>query len=217
MTYASEVLSDSPQFFTLLDRFVNPSTVPDISGNNRNGVAWQFGRVPYASWMDWGTAFSIVTWIKLTATGINMIAAREGGSGRTFQFRTNSGSLDFVKISGGSVTATQATTINDGNYNLVGATYDGSNIRLYKNSSTAINTTAAPGSLTGTQDLQIGWRFNTTLAANADQFNGEIIGLAVFNTVLAGSRFGAYYSAGVPTGLPTVAGWDGSSVVGMLA
>lgn len=215
--YYTEVLSDSPLFLTQLDRFVNGSAVPDSSGNARDGTAWQFGFVPYGTgWLDQSSAFSICAWIKTSATGLNMIACREGATGRTFQLRTSTDSLQFIRIVGGTLTVGAATSINDGSWHLVGATWDGSNIRVYKDSSTPIATSASTTALTGTQGLSIGWRPNTSLLASTDLFQGEIRGLAVFSSALAGSRFAAYYAAGVPTGIPSASGWDGSGTWGIV-
>lgn len=147
--------------------------------------------VPYVSWMDLTTAFSIEAWVKTTATGIHNIADRDGGSSRVYQFRMNGGSLEFVKISGGIVTASQACSLNDGAWHHVVATYDGSNIRLYKDGS-LINTTAAAGTLTGSDGLTIG--VNQSAGYNA-YWNGQLDEIAYYKTVLSGSRIAAHYAA----------------------
>lgn len=213
MTFLDLAQADGALFVTqLADRFV----IPDNSGNNRTGTSYTFGLVPDAAWMDVGTAFTILAWVKTTNTGFNMIACREGGTGRVFQFRTNSGALDFVKIAGGVLTVTVAATINNGAYHLVAATYDGANIRLYKDSSTPLITSgAATGNLDGTQGISIGYRPNTTLTAVADVFFGELPGIAYFGSVLTGARIAAYFAEGPPTGAAPPTSWDGSGAWGV--
>jgi hypothetical protein len=143
-------------------------------------------RTPYGPWMDMATAFSAVFVIQASLTSMYALLDRDSNSSRVFQFRTNSsGKLEFVKISGSVVTSTGVTTVTDGTARLVGVTYDGSNIRLYVGASLD-QTTAAPGSLTGTDRFAIG--VNSSGADNSF-FIGKGAAAAIFPSVLSGADF----------------------------
>lgn len=193
MTWPSAALADSPLFLAALGTDI----ATDESGNGRTASMYPFGIVPDAAWLDVGATLSIEAWITLTAAGLNMIAAREGAAARSFQFRTNGGNLEFVKVTG-AVTVSTATSINDGNEHYVCITYDNANIRLYKDSSTPLITTAATGVMDGAQGLQIGFRANSTIATPANPFIGRIRGLGYYGSTLSAARIDAHIADGPP-------------------
>lgn len=216
MTYASEVLADSPLAYWRLGD-ASGTTMTDSSGNARHGIyagspglgtvglltgdgdtavtfdgVDDFGEVADAAWMDTGTTLTVEAWIKTTATGLRQIITRDDGTGtRSFQFLTNGASLQFVKIASGVVTSTVSTSINDGVRHHVVATYDGANIRLYKDGA-LVQTTAATGSLSSDDKLRIGLR-----ATGAEFFSGVIDEAAYYGTALSAARVLAHYNAGI--------------------
>ena len=162
-----------------------------MSGDTDTSVSFNNGRstIGYATWQDLTTAFSVEAIVKTTATGTRDIILRDSGvSGRVFQLRQNGANLEFVKISGSIVTASQACSLNDGNWHHVVATYDGSDIRLYNNGTLLGSPTAAPGSLTGNSPIVIANGINAG-------WIGQIDEVAYYNTVLSGTRIAAHYAA----------------------
>lgn len=223
MTYASEVLADAPRAYWRLGD-ASGTTMTDSSGNARHGTYFgsptlgtvglltgdgdtaitfdgidDFGHLADATWMDTGSALTVEAWIKTTATSIRQIISRDDGSGsRSFQFRTNGASLEFVKIASGTVVSTISTTINDGVRHHVVATYDGANIRLYKDG-TLVQTTAATGSLDSDDVLRVGHR-----GTGSEFFSGVIDEVAYYGTALSLARIQAHYTAGSTASTTTV-------------
>jgi len=147
-----------------------------------------YGDVPYASWLDAGsTALSLVVVFKTSVTlTIMSFFDRDNGNARLWQHRMeNNGALSFIKIggTGGVVTSTTpANGYNDGNKHVFGATYDGSNIRLYVDG-TKVRTTAAAGNLgTAHADLSIGHRL---ALSSTNQFGGVLDEHILWNSVLS--------------------------------
>jgi hypothetical protein len=220
MTYSSEVLADSPIAWYRLGE-ASGTTMTDSSGNSRSGTyanvtlaatgllagdsdtAASFngtaskGTVNNASWMDVGTAFTVEAWISTSATGFREIAAQYNTSSvRAWEFRIDSttGALNFIKLAGGTTSSIGSGSIRDGAKHHCVATYDGANIRLYVDG--VLNqTTASTGSISGTlADLHIGVR-------SIDQwFSGTIDEVALYGTVLSGTRIAAHYTAGIING-----------------
>lgn len=218
MSYSSEVLADSPLAYWRLGE-TSGATASDSSGNGRDctynvnmilgatgllasdaDLAASFNGsnaycdIAYASWMDTPTAMTVEAWIKTSASGTQAIVDRDDGSSpRVWQFRLNGAQLEFVKISGGVVTATTTgLSLNDGSAHHVAVTYDGSNIRLYADGALIGSPTSAPGTLTGARKLQIG--------VNDGGFNwflGVIDETAYYGSVLSGTRLAAHYAAGI--------------------
>ena len=91
-------------------------------------------QVAYGTWMDAPTAVSVFAIIKTShASGVMQIMSRDNNAtgARVWQFRLNSGKPEIVKIPGQVVSAAGPSSIADGAVHDVGATYDGSNLRLY--------------------------------------------------------------------------------------
>lgn len=162
------------------------------SGVGSNGI------ISYGSWMDAPTALSLYCVAQsVNAANIQSLLDRDdGSSNRVWQFRTNaSGRLEFIKIggTGGVVTSTDDTVAGnnsvDGRPRHYGATYDGSNIRLYRDGA-KVKTTSAAGTLgTAAQQLQLGR--NSGAAAF---FVGTMHHWFVCNGVLSDQDFADLYA-----------------------
>lgn len=168
-----------------------PSEPTDTAATYSSGGV---GTVAYASWLDASTAVSLYAVIQTTAATNCAILDRDDGSSlRVWQFRLNNGTLEFIKIggTGGVVTSSSPlSTYKDGVTHHVGATYDGTNIRLYVDG-VKVQTTSAVGNLgTAAKSLNVGVN-----AGSFNQFVGTIDDWAVFNTVLADADFASLYAA----------------------
>lgn len=124
MSYADEVLSDSPLAYWRMGEFSGATTMYDASGNGRSGTyaagvtlgasgllasdantaATFVVSDTYLPWASWQNAanLTVEAWIKTTATGAyQAILDRDQltGSNRAWQFRvSNTGKLEFVRI-----------------------------------------------------------------------------------------------------------------------
>ena len=220
--YAAEVLADSPIGYW---RQGDPSgtTMTDSSGNARHGtytasptlgttgllagdsdtaVAYngttQYALVADDNSLDSLTTFTVEAIIKASSvSGTPQIVARDGGSGnRHWQFRLSAGTLQFVKIAGGVVTASSAATLSTGTTYHVAATYDGSNIRLYIDGAANGTPPSATGNLgASTQDLQFAMCRSSTSNNPNNFFNGVIDEVAVYGSALSAVRLAAHNAA----------------------
>jgi hypothetical protein len=171
-----------------------------------NGTS-QSVTVPYNAAMTTSTALSIEAWIKTTASGYTNVLDRDVLGDRVWQFRLNSGKLEFVKVGGtGGIVTASATTplVNDGSWHHVAATYDGSNIRLYVDGA-LVKTQAASGNLgTATPRFAVGVNNSGSGGSAAGWFPGSVDEAAYYTTVLSDARISAHYTAATTAG-PTAA------------
>lgn len=196
------------------------TTLVDSSGNSRNGTyanvtlgaasllpsesdtaatydgATSQGVVTYASWMNATAALSLYVVAKTSSTALQSLLDRDETNPinkRVWQLRLEtSGALSFFKTNGTVASATSpASGYNDGVPHHFGATYDGTNIRLYVDGAKVA--TAACGSL-GTQaaSLRVGVHNANVQSA---WFNGTIDDWFVKNAVLSDADFAALYAA----------------------
>lgn len=165
-------------------------TAATFSGSNSNGS------VNAATWMDAPTALSVFI-VGVTTSTANMILMSRDTNVRIWQLAFNAGKFSFVKISGGVVTAESPLTYNDGTAHDFGATYDGSNIRIYVDGA-KVKTVAAAGSLgTSLGRLLVGAR-TTSASIVANAWVG-VLDEALYEagTVWADSDFAALHAARV--------------------
>lgn len=217
MTYSATVLADSPVLYWRLGES-SGSTAADTSGNGRAGtysgsytqgaaglltgdsdtaVVFSSGKVAIASasWMDFGTALTAEAWIKFNnKTNYREFMSRYTNSTtRAWEFRTeqSTGKAQFVKIAGGTATATGTTDLSDDVRHHCVATYDGSNIKLYVDKVLQA-TVATTGSISGAGEFHVGTRD----AALDLTFAGTVDEVALYSTVLSATRIGAHYDDG---------------------
>lgn len=174
-SFATKVAALSPSAWYRLNEASGSTTFADSSGNGHGGTlvsGLTFGatglvagdsdtaatadsacnaEVAYGSWMDATSALSVfIVASTSVTTGTPMLLSRDDQQSpakRIWQFRLNAGVLEWVKIASGVVVASNPNgSTADGNPHDYGATYDGSNIRLYVDG-VKVKTQAATGSL----------------------------------------------------------------------
>jgi hypothetical protein len=233
VTYASEVLADTPLGYWRLDDA--SGTFTDSSGNSRYGL--KTGIVTYsqppatttiggtsctfpgtayaqssASWLNALTALSVEGWVKFTSTAIITIMGRDGGSGsfRQLDFRANAGKIELVLWVSSATMLTLASplTYNDGAWHHVVGTYvnapSGNNMFVYVDGA-QVNAMANPTNLTQSPSTD-----NFFLAARAVSLTpwvGSLDELAIYNTALSSARVAAHYAAAVPPTVTSFMGW----------
>jgi len=137
----------------------------------------------------WESAFSLAAWVNPDDTsGFNVIiGGDDGGSERAFQFKINSGSLEFV----GPDVGTQITgsTVSTGSWTHVVVTYDGSTVALYQDGSS--DTSASGSANSGDPSVFIGAR-----TASAEHFDGTIDDPRIWNKALSSTEVSDLYNTG---------------------
>lgn len=225
MTYTTEVLADTPEFFAHLGE-ASGTTMTDASGNGRNGTYnggitkgvpgllstgsdtaisiaganGSYAPVTYAAWQD-TASFSADCLIKPTGVSGNpTILSRYGASfgASRFVFRLDGNKLAIYGFTagGGLAAAVGTTVLTTGTTYHVGFSYDGTNLRLYLNGVLEAGPVAvAVGGGSSGVPLTVGAR-NTDGAINgANAFTGTIDEIAYYGTALSAARFAAHYAA----------------------
>lgn len=159
-------------------------------------VAGKYGNVPDAAWMDF-TTFSVVAVIKPTGVaGTQTIMCRYNGSGATTNawiFRLNGNKLGFYVGVGGTwyTVASPTSLASAGTYD-VGASFDGTNLKLYLNGAlNATFTVPTPPVVMNLTAEAIVIGANSALAEN---FVGTVDSPAIF-PLLADADFAALAAA----------------------
>lgn len=217
MTYAAEVLADSPLAYWRLDETVAP-TVVDSSGNGHEGnyigtytldqpglltgdtntcVDFSAGQGRYNAATTWAdtTSMTVEAWCNPdTISGIDTIVRRSTSSVFTWAINLNAGKPEFQirNTSGTVVTALAAVAVTAGTTHHIVGTFDGTTLRLYVDGVLAATATSAAPIATG-NPICIG-SYHTT--ANAP-FDGRIDEAAVYGTALSAERVARHYLAGV--------------------
>lgn len=218
-TYSAAVLADSPVIYYRLGE-ASGTTMIDSSGNSHNGTytgsptlgvagavtgdtaatfnGSNYGDVAYGSYMDSSTALTLECWLKFTGTGLMSPIDRDTGFNRVWQWRTNAGHMDFIKIggTGGIITGSSTTAFNNGAWHYTAVTYDGANIRLYLDG--ALDTTVAAAGNLGTTASPLAVaasRGGDTSGPVYNRLTGSLDEVAVYNTVLSGTQIAAHYAA----------------------
>lgn len=218
MTYASEVLADSPLLYWRLGD-ASGTTATDSSGNGRHGTyagsptlgttgllssdsdtAVTFDgvddSVTYADTTNL-TNFSIEAWIKTTATGERVIASRYNSASAEQMFMLELDSLGrasiIIRTGTGASAISGSAALNDGLRHHIVATFNNATdaVVLYVD-----GVSAATGSRTGNLVT-----FDTPFVVGAwgggtVRFSGVIDEVAHYSTVLSSTRVAAHYAAG---------------------
>lgn len=227
MTYASEVLADTPLGYWRLGE-ASGTTAVDASGNGRdlavNGTptwavagavsgdtALTFDGVDdhaVLNWASWQNVASLTVeaWVKTTSTGILAVLDRDNPSAtlRVFQFRVNAGKVEFLRIRTAAgatavVTCASVSKVNDGNWHHVAATYDGSDIKVYTDGVLETTTAAAGGIFQPPNTTLFSLGVNRSVSLGAQWFVGTIDEAAYYGTALSATRIAAHYLTTRPT------------------
>lgn len=221
VNYDAVVLADAPVAYWKLNETSGTAMV-DSSGNSRDGTysggvtfnqrignlsgavrldgVSGHATVPYGSWMDFTTGWTVECWIQPAGFGVGLIT-RAWTTGQPIQYaimlRSGSGST-LSGFGGGKYTSSAwdlvSTTANGAIFSVfhVVATFDGTTIILYVNGF-KIGAIARTGFATAPQPLYIGADWSLT---SNSFLNGLISSCALYSTALSESRVIAHYNAG---------------------
>lgn len=220
--YIAECLADNPFGLWVQD---DPSgtQMTDYSGNARHGTyvnspglgaapllaaasssvdytpaSSHYASIPDDAALDSLSAITVEAIFHQDATtGLQGICSREGITARQWQFRCQNGELEFVKISGGVVTAqSAANVITAGNTFHGAAVWNNTDIRMY-----------VEGALSGTPPAAVGAMGNSALdvlvasirssggGTPGSFFNGRLQCVAIYLTALSAARIAAHHAA----------------------
>ena len=223
MTYASEVLADTPLQYLRLGDASGSTTAVDSSGNGRNGTRSQgaFGATgliatdptdtaytgptsastgigtAYASWMN-QSAITVECWVKGTAGGLMVRDAQSGT--RCWQVAVSgTGKVVLTIIAGAIPTLTSATSVDDNTTHHIVVTYDGTTAKIYIDGvldATGTLSQALP------QPTQTGLTIGNSNRTASFRYNGTIDEAAFYGSVLSQARVTAHYQAGTGTTPP---------------
>lgn len=220
MTYASEVLADSPLWYARLGD-ASGTTMTDSSGNGRNGTysnitlgttglltgdsdtAASFNavssecNVPNGSWMNTSsvTYEALIKSSHLSAYHVFMCRDSAGTRGGMFR-TTPSGKLEMeIRNNSGTLyTATGTTTLTTGTVYHVAAVFDsaGNTLKLYLNGVQDGSTVTTSGTaFSNSLPIELG----VYAGAGLYWWNGVIDEAAYYGTALSSGRIAAHYTA----------------------
>ena len=220
-----EILKDSPFAWWRLDDPLGSTTVSDYSVNNNaatvnGGIA--FGQWPtfptlpdhYSAKFDgttgyiltpykWGdSVFSIEAWINGNGNNWPSSHAVIIGSDYPTSYISILNSAPYVNLNinnAAAIVQSQFPLLNTGWNHLV-ATYDGSSLKLYVNSS-LVGATSTSGSSIGGSSVVLGALGNTTPSLF---FPGLMSNVAIYKTALSEYRISSHYSSGLTASLPPI-------------
>lgn len=215
MTYASEVLADSPLVYWRLGE-ASGTTATDSSGNGLNGtysgsytqgvtglltgdsdtaVTFTSGLVTVADTTDL-SALTAEAWIKGADTGGGVVARMSTTTtNRVFSLGLNAGVAQAViyKTNTTLTSVTGTTTVSNNAVHHIAMTYDGTTLRLFVDGvEEGTPSTAVSGTLnTADGPLTAGGR------GTSGEYSGTVDEVAYYTTALTDTRIAAHYSAGV--------------------
>jgi hypothetical protein len=230
VTYASLMASLNPLAWYRLGE-ASGTVMHDASGNGRDGTytgvtlaaggalgtggdsdtavtttgsAASVGSVPYASWMNGFTGFSVVGWVKFTTTGTAFFFSRTGNTAYNYGLFVAGKKLSMGVRASGSNAATGATDSNDGAWHFAVGTWDGTTIRIYRDGALDGSQALSGTLVTQLNDLQLGGRAANYIAASMDE-------VAIFGTVLSATDVARLYAAATTApAVTTLAGTIGA-------
>lgn len=216
--YAQVVAADSPAAYWRLGDSSQATTAADASGNGRslsvNGAVG-FGAsaglsgdpdtatsfdgsssylsVADASWLDPASGFSVEVWVKSSSSSGTVVAKPYAlGSSVSYALLVSGGyAVAAVDSTGGPVTATSASRIDDGQWHLLDLTFDGSSLRLYVDGASPVSSSVSGTLQFASNALQVGRQDGT-----GGWFAGSIDDVAFYATALTGSQIAAHNAAG---------------------
>ncbi len=201
---------------------VSGTMTPDMSGNKNNGTTVNSptlvtGKIGQALSFNGSSGVSVSSfaintltisaWIRTTqvvgSSGSAQIINRDttgGNNSRDWQFRMQ-GSPAVPTIilfnTGGTIAGVAAsTTVNDGKWHLVTATWDGSTIRMYVDGKVSGNPTSFSGTLNSGSPLLFAEASGATGGSN---FNGSIDDVRIYNRALSAFDIQQLYHEGAVT------------------
>ena len=187
------------------------ATTKDESNNNNHGTAtnitYDFGAfddycalfngtsskivVPDTNELDFSGEFDILVWLKWTATTTSMpILSKRSSSSNGWQLEVNTSTAGDVSFRVGSSFVTSSSAgFNDGNYHLVRATRNSSNLITLYIDGVSKGTVSSSTNLTDTNTLDIG-----TDSVDSDYFAGSISRIRLYNSQILNSEANKLYT-----------------------
>ncbi|MES2332510.1 MAG: LamG-like jellyroll fold domain-containing protein [Bacteroidota bacterium] len=164
------------------------STFINITPQTRPGNALNFDgtsnyvATPVGTAFSFGTGdFTIEAWVKLTTSGLFIVAGRYDGTGNDYWLGTNNGKAAF-SISGGLLTG--ATSVNDGKWHHIAGLRSSNTIRIYVDGvldgSLANSLGASP-----TGEFRVGAFYNNSSHIISYFFPGSIDEVRVYKSALS--------------------------------
>jgi hypothetical protein len=151
---------------------------------------------------------SFSLWFKTTNTTTNAgkcifsIPYSAGNNGFDLYINNSTSLKSYLKTTTFTTTTTNTITYGDGNWHHVAVVYDGSTHKIYFDTIDVTNTSAPTPSgaiaASTVNTLEIG-RFSSSYA---NEFNGQIDGVAIFNYALSESQVTTLYGTGSAIGNP---------------
>jgi len=151
---------------------------------------------------NFSTAFTLEAWIKTSQQDVAHIINKEddsfyfaiNGSGAT----GNKGKLSFFCNGLTSAWLNGTTTVADGNWHHVAATYNGSLITMYVDGAIEQTLSVVSGApATGTTQLQVGYRFVNQ--NNIQWFEGAMDEMRIWNVARSACEINSYMKCEIPT------------------
>jgi hypothetical protein len=225
VTYASEVLADSPWLYWRLDDVTGSTTAADASGNGRNGTyhgTYTLGRAGLllgdankaATFSTTGTdggctvacsddpsAWSVECWVAGTNGSGTLIGRQSASFGQSI-LRMNLNGAGIVQAIIWKNSSTSASVqadgypVNDGLPHHLAMTYDGTTLRLYVDGvERGTPSTAVSGALVTSNTP-----FHVASISGTDAgCDYRVDEAAYYHTALSAARIEAHYEAGTPT------------------
>lgn len=144
-------------------------------------------------------AITISAWIKTSNTSADQyIIAKDDNTNRNFYLRTLSSTSKVTFVIFSTATVTSTTSVLDGNWHHVAATFTpSSNIKIFVNGALEATTTTSVSSIDNdTVNLEIGRRGNGAL-----YFQGNIDEVSLWDSALDADTIKAIYNSGRPNNL----------------
>ncbi|MBC8430247.1 MAG: LamG domain-containing protein [Pelagibacteraceae bacterium] len=187
------------------------ATTKDESNNNNHGTAtnitYESGAfddycalfngtsskivVPDTNELDFSGEFDILVWLKWTATTTSMpILSKRSSSSNGWQLEVNTSTAGDVSFRvGSSIVTSSSAGFNDGNYHLVRATRNSSNLITLYIDGVSKGTVSSSTNLTDTNTLDIG-----TDSVDSDYFAGSISRIRLYNSQILNSEANKLYT-----------------------
>lgn len=219
MTYASEVLADSPLDFYQMETSTGTDSgsgarTLTLSGGVTTGVAGKIGNgwsydgtndlATMATFPTITNAFTVEAWLKAPSyrgwtNDYPTVIRRDGTDivlirGRGSNLGVSPGEAD-IYLAGTSFQSGPANRIDDGNWHHIVLSVSTNQAKLYIDKVLISTTTIGKSSYSfGTGTAYVGGG-NTAASAPTELFQGGLDGVAIYNTALSATRIAAHFDA----------------------